>query len=53
MKKYNQPKSVVVKLGTFHMMAESLPVNDDIVITNPDDSLTKENKDVNVWDEYG
>ena len=46
---YNQPVCLVVALGTIHMMAESLPVVDD-PITDPNDILTKEIKDVNVWD---
>ena len=43
---------MIVELGTQQMMAESLPVGGGgSQITDPDDILTKENKDVNVWDE--
>lgn len=50
---YNQPACVVVVLGTMQMMAASLPIGDGTgggTIDNPDDILTKENKDINVWD---
>ena len=51
-KVYYQPACLVVELGTCKMMAESLPVGggDGSTIERPDDILTKENKDVNVWD---
>ena len=49
---YYQPASLVVELGTLQMLAESLPVGGGgSTIEDPDDILTKENKDVNVWDE--
>ena len=52
-KVYYQPACLVVELGTCKMMAESLPVGggDGSTIESPNDILTKENKDVNVWDE--
>ena len=51
-KTYITPAALTVVLGTFQMMAESLPVGGGgSQITDPDDILTKENKDVNVWDE--
>ena len=49
-KTYIIPAIFAVELGTCKMMAESLPVGDG-TIENPDDILTKENKDVNIWDE--
>lgn len=52
---YSQPACVVVALGTQQMIAESLPIGDGGggggTIDNPGDILTKENKDVNVWDD--
>ena len=48
-KTYITPEALTVVLGTCKMMAESIPVSED-PITDPDDILTKENKDVNVWD---
>lgn len=53
-KRYNQPECIVVQLGTCKMMAESLTINtgsDAPVIDNGNDILTKENKDVNLWNE--
>ena len=51
-KTYNQPTCLVVVLGTCHMMAESMPINSSgTTIESSDAILTKENKDVNVWDE--
>ena len=53
-KMYFQPICIVVALGTCHMMAESLIVNtsqDAPQISNSSAILTKENNDVNVWDE--
>ena len=47
---YSQPACVVVALGTMHMMAESLHVGGENPITDPNDILTKEYKDVNLWD---
>lgn len=49
-KAYIIPEALTVQLGTVRMMAESLPFGDD-VIDEEDDILTKEIKDVNVWDE--
>ena len=51
-KTYNQPECIVVQLGTCRMMAESLSINSGgTTIESSDAILTKENKDVNVWDE--
>ena len=56
-KTYNRPESITVELGTLQMLAESLPIGggegggSGSTIDDPDDILTKENKDVNVWDE--
>ncbi|MBO7118987.1 MAG: hypothetical protein J6W03_01550 [Bacteroidaceae bacterium] len=52
-KMYITPSALIVVLGTCQMMAESLPIDNGggSTIENPDDILTKENKDVNVWDE--
>jgi len=51
-KTYISPALVAVQLGTCHMMAESLEiVKGTTTITNQNQILTKENKDVNVWDE--
>ena len=51
-KTYNQPTCFVVALGTMQMMAESLTVNSNSGTTINDASqiLTKENRDVNLWD---
>ena len=49
-KTYIVPAIFVVEFGTCKMMAESLPVGGG-TIESPDDILTKENKDVNLWDE--
>ena len=49
-KMYISPEALIVVLGTCKMMAESLPKG-ETPITDPNDILTKENKDVNVWDE--
>ena len=47
---YLSPTSLTVKLSTCHMMAESLPVGgSDDTIDDENDILTKENKDVNLW----
>ncbi|MBQ9294282.1 MAG: hypothetical protein IJ219_05060 [Bacteroidaceae bacterium] len=51
-KTYQQPASIIVELGTNNMMALSMTINndtDDAVIESPDDILTKENRDVNLW----
>lgn len=50
-KTYIMPEALIVELGTLQMMAESLPVGGGSTIDDPDDILTKENKNVNVWDE--
>jgi hypothetical protein len=50
---YNQPVCLVVKLGTIHMMAESLPIGGGgSTIDDPNDILVKANTstDVNLWD---
>ena len=50
-KTYITPETLTVVLGTCHMMAESLPVGGSgSTIDDENDILTKENKDVNVWD---
>jgi len=44
---------LVVALGTMHILAESLPIGNGGGggnIESPEEILTKENKDVNVWD---
>ena len=51
-KTYIIPKMLTVQLGTCKMMAESLPVGGgETPIEDPNDILTKEHKNVNVWDE--
>ena len=53
-KTYNQPTCIVVALGTCHMMAESLTINNASgeTIENASQILTKESvSDVNLWDE--
>jgi hypothetical protein len=51
-KTYISPALVAVQLGTCHMMAESLDiVRTGTRIQSSDEILTKENKDVNLWDE--
>ena len=51
---YNQPTCLVVVLGTMHMMAESLTINDGgATIQSSDAILVKEQNtpsDVNLWD---
>ncbi len=52
-KTYISPAALTVQLGTVQMMAESLRVNSnpsDPVIDNPNDILTKETNDINIWD---
>ena len=43
---------LTVQLGTVHMMAESLVIDRSgtQTIDNPNQILTKENRDVNLWD---
>ena len=52
---YNQPTCLVVALGTCHMMAESLNINQGgATISSSNDILVKEQNttsDVNLWDE--
>ena len=48
-KTYIIPEMLTVQLGTCKMMAESLPVGED-PITDPNEICTKENKDINLWD---
>ena len=50
---YLSPVALTIQLGTVQMMAESLTINrgGTNTITNSNQILTKENKDVNVWDE--
>ena len=55
-KTYISPAMLTVQLGTMHILAESLPVvlgggGDETTIDNQGDILTKENRDVNLWDE--
>ena len=52
-KTYISPAALTVQLGTVQMMAESLTIHkgSTTTITNQNQILTKENKDVNVWDE--
>ena len=55
-KTYIIPEMLTVQLGTCKMMAESLTINtggtgsDDDTITDPNQCLTKEHKDINLWD---
>ena len=50
---YISPAALIVQLSTVQMMAESLPIggSSDDTIDDEGDILTKENKDVNLWDE--
>ena len=52
-KTYISPALVAVQLGTCHMMAESLEIErtGTTKIQSSNEILTKENKDVNLWDE--
>ncbi len=52
-KTYLSPVALTIQLGTVQMMAESLTINkgSSNAITSSNQILTKENKDVNVWDE--
>ena len=49
-KTYITPEALTVQLSTTHMMAESLPVGTNGTIESPDDILTKETRDINLWD---
>ena len=46
---YITPETLTVVLGTCKMMAESVILGDD-EIDDPGQILTKENRDVNLWD---
>ena len=48
-KMYYQPACLVVALGTCQMVAASLPVDDTVIIEDPNDILTKEKK--SIWDD--
>ena len=51
-KAYIIPEALTVELSAMHMMAESLPIGGGGgTIEDPNEILTKENKNVNVWDE--
>ena len=52
-KTYISPAALTVQLGTVQMMAQSLRIDrtGGASISSSDQILTKENKDVNVWDE--
>ena len=52
-KTYISPAALTVQLGTVQMMAESLTIHKGSTntISSSNQILTKENKDVNVWDE--
>jgi len=49
---YISPETLTVQLGTMHILAESLVVDQtgDNTIEDQSEILTKENRDVNVWD---
>ena len=53
-KTYIIPEMLTVQLGTCKMMAESLPVvsggSSDDEVNDPSQILTKEHKDINLWD---
>lgn len=52
-KTYIMPEALTVEFGTkASILQTSLPVvKGGEEISDPDDILTKENKDVNIWDE--
>jgi len=52
-KTYISPTMLTVQLGTMHILAESVLIsnNSDDAIGDSNEILTKENRDVNVWDE--
>ena len=52
-KTYIIPAIVAVELGTCKMMAESLTIynNSDDVIEDESEFLTRENRNINLWDE--
>ena len=52
-KTYIIPESLTIQLGTCRMMAESVPVDPNDPITDPNEILTKEDNssDQGVWDE--
>ena len=56
-KTYISPATLTVQLSTCHMMADSLYINTtyntedtNTYISNSDQILTKENKDIDLWD---
>ena len=51
-KTYIIPEMLTVQLGTCKMMAESFIIDDGTggTIDDPSQVLTRENKDVNLWD---
>ena len=54
-KTYISPEMLTVQLGTVHMIADSLRIftsgsGSEQTITNDSQILTKENRDVNLWD---
>ena len=55
-KTYISPAALTVQLGTVQMMAESLDINlggtgsTESTITNSEQILTKESRDINLWD---
>ena len=55
---YISPAALTVQLGTVQMMAQSLDINintgtstEENTITNGSQILTKESRDINLWDE--
>ncbi|MBQ8454101.1 MAG: hypothetical protein IJ537_01985 [Bacteroidaceae bacterium] len=55
-KTYISPAALTVQLGTVQMMAESLDINlsgtgsTEDTITGSEQILTKESRDINLWD---
>ena len=49
-KTYITPETLTVVLGTCKMMAESTMSLNQQTITKQENILTKENKDVDIWD---
>jgi len=47
--KYIKPALLVVELRTVHMMAESLVVSSETTIESSEEILTKEQTNVNIW----
>ena len=53
-KTYISPETLTVELGTMQMMAESLTINtgsDAPEIGSSSEILTKETRDINLWDD--